>query len=126
MNLKISMAVATAITLVFIGGATYAGETALNARVQSSILRDVFYMMGGGHGGGMMGGGQGLMDMFGQLFQEEDKSNRKRNNDKEMLRREIREKRQALASQVRSKNPNHKEIERTIEELNRLESKLAN
>ncbi len=112
MKSKIQMTILTAIILVFIGGIAYASETVLNNRIQSSIfkLKDAYYMMGGGIGGGMtghghnggMGGGQGsgmmddgqgIMDMFRQLFQKKDNSNTKRTNDKEMLRRELREKR---------------------------------
>jgi hypothetical protein len=123
MKSKIQMTILTAIILVFIGGIAYASETVLNNRIQSSIfkLKDAYYMMGGGTGGGMtgqghnggmmtgggqgsgmMGGGQGsgmmddgqgIMDMFRQLFQKKDNSNTKRTNDKEMLRREFREKR---------------------------------
>jgi len=117
MKSKIQMTILTAIILVFIGGIVYAGETVLNNRLQSSIfkLKDAYYMMGGstgggggrmmgqGHNGGMMMDGgqgsgmmddsQGIMDFFRQLFQKKDNSNTKRTNDKEMLRRELREKR---------------------------------
>jgi hypothetical protein len=116
MKSKIQMTILTAIILVFIGGIVYASETVLNNRIQSSIfkLKDAYYMMGGGTGGGggmmgqghngsmMMDGGQnsgmmddsmGIMDFFRQLFQRKDNSNTKKSNDKEMLRRELREKR---------------------------------
>ncbi len=115
MKSKIQMTIITIIVLVFVGGIAYAGKTVLNNKIQSSIfkLKDAYYMMGGGTGGGgmagqshnggmMMGGGQGsgmmddsqgVMDFFRQLFQKRDNSNTKKSNDKEMLRRELREKR---------------------------------
>jgi hypothetical protein len=116
MKSKIQMTILSAIILVFVGGIVYANETVLNNRIQSSIfkLKDAYYMMGGGTGGGggmmgqghnggmmmdggqgsgMMDDGQGIMHFFRQLFQKKDNSNTKRSNDKEMLRRELREKR---------------------------------
>ncbi len=115
MKSKTQMTILTAIILVFVGGIANAGKTVLNNKIQSSIfkLKDAYYMMGGGTGGGgmagqshnggmmmgggqgsgMMGDGQGVMDFFRQLFQKKDNSNTKRTNDKEMLRRELGEKR---------------------------------
>lgn len=119
MKSKIQMTILTTIILVFIGGIVYASETVLNNKIQSSIfkLKDAYYMMGGGTGGagggggmmgqghngsmmmdggqnsGMMDDGQGIMHFFRQLFQRKDNSNTKKSNDKEMLRRELREKR---------------------------------
>ena len=121
------MAVMTTITFVLVGGVVCASETRENVGVQ---LSGVYYMQGGhggmagGRRGGMMGYGQGLLSFFDRWVQGRDSSNEKRNEDKKILREMIREKRRELASQARSKNPNHKKIEQTIKELNRLESKL--
>lgn len=82
--------------------------------------------MGGGMGGGMMGWGRGLSALLEYLSQKttdrnQDLYKQKRTGE---LRKDIREKREELASLRRSKNPDEKLINQKIDELNRLELEL--
>ena len=81
-------------------------------------------MMGGGHGRGMMGYGQGALKLLKQLFEKQEKFNQYDHTKTELLRKQIREKRQELSVLLGSDNPDKNLIDRKIAELNRLEYEL--
>jgi Spy/CpxP family protein refolding chaperone len=82
--------------------------------------------MMGGHGGGMMGDGQGISKLWRALTDIFNRSNQTDYSETESLRMQIREKRRELAEMYRSDNTDKDLLEKKIEELNRLESKLDN
>ena len=81
-------------------------------------------MMGGGQGGGMMGYGQGGSNLWGELNRMFNGSNQQSYSKTETLRREIRQRRQELASLFEAAKPDKKLIQEKMEELNRLEAEL--
>ena len=81
-------------------------------------------MMGGGQGGGRMGYGQGGSNLWGELNRMFNGSNQQSHSETETLRREIRQRRQELASLFEADKPDKKLIHEKIEELNRLEGEL--
>ena len=81
-------------------------------------------MMGGGQGGGMMGYGQGGSNLWGELNRMFNGSNQQSYRETETLRREIRQRRQELASLFEAAKPDKKLIQEKMEELNRLEAEL--
>ncbi len=78
--------------------------------------------MAGGHG--MMGSGQGTSNLSQEQANKLDELYRKSYQETEALRKEMREKREELASLFRSDNPDKNLIDQKINELNRLESDL--
>jgi Spy/CpxP family protein refolding chaperone len=91
-------------------------------------------MGGGGSGHGMMGGqgrsmmgyGQGILNLWKQLFDKQENFNQNNYTEIELLRKQIREKRQELSVLLRSDNPDKALIDRKIEDLNWLEYELDN
>jgi Spy/CpxP family protein refolding chaperone len=92
-------------------------------------------MMGGESSGhGMMGGpgrsmmdyGQGVLNLWKQLFNKQENFNQNDHTEIELLRKQIREKRQELSVLLRSDKPDKALIDRKIEELNWLEYELDN
>jgi len=81
-------------------------------------------MMRGGQGGGMMGYGQGGSNLWSDLNRMFNGSNQQSHSETEALRREIRQRRQELASLFEAAKPDKKLIHEKIEELNRLEAEL--
>ena len=81
-------------------------------------------MMGGGQGGGMMGYGQGSSNLWSDLNRMFNGSHQQSHSETEALRREIRQRRQELASLFEAAKPDKKLIAEKIEELNRLEAEL--
>jgi Spy/CpxP family protein refolding chaperone len=81
-------------------------------------------MMGGGQGGGMRGYGQGGSNLWGELNRMFNGSNQQSYSETETLRREIRQRRQELASLFGAAKPDQKLIHEKIEELNKLEAEL--
>ena len=80
-------------------------------------------MMGGGQGGGM-GYGHGDSNLWSDLNRMFNGSNQQSHSETETLRREIRQRRQELASLFEADKPDKKLIHEKIEELNRLEGEL--
>ncbi len=71
-----------------------------------------------------MGSGQGTSNLSQEQANKLDELYRKSYQETEALRKEMREKREELASLFRSDNPDKNLIDQKINELNRLESDL--
>lgn len=115
-------------TLLTIGGIAFAG-----GGMGGGMGGGIGGGMGGGMGGGhdMMGGqGQGMMG-YGSNFSNPrgaqtrpNPSYQNRQEETEILREEIRAKRQELSNLYRAEKPNKEMINQKIDELDKLEAKL--
>jgi Spy/CpxP family protein refolding chaperone len=124
MKAKIYMIVLTAVTAVSIAVFAQAQGPDNSSAVGSMIGGGANGMMGSGHGRGMMGYGQGALKFLKQLFEKQEKFNQYDPTKTELLRKQIREKRQELSALLRSDNPDKNLIDQKIAELNRLEYEL--
>jgi Spy/CpxP family protein refolding chaperone len=124
MKAKTYIMVLTVIAAVAIVGFAQAHGPDKSPAVISMMGGGANGMMGGGHGRGMMGYGQGVLKLWKQLFEKQEKLNQDDHTKNELLRKQIREKRQELSVLLRSDNPDKNLIDRKIEELSRLEYEL--
>jgi Spy/CpxP family protein refolding chaperone len=124
MKVKIYMIVLTVVVAAAIAGFAQANGPDKSSSVSSMMGGGANGMMGGGHGGGMMGYGQEALKLLKQLFEKQDKFSQNDHTKNELLRKQIREKRQELSVLLRFDNPDNNLIDRKIAELNRLEYEL--
>jgi Spy/CpxP family protein refolding chaperone len=124
MKAKNYMIVLTAVAVVAITGFAQANGPDKSSAVSSMMGGGANGMMGGGHGRGMMGYGQEALKLLKQLFEKQEKFNQNDRTKNELLRKQIREKRQELSVLFRSDNLDKNLIDRKIAELNRLEYEL--
>ena len=124
MKAKIYMIVLTTVSVVAIAVFAQAHGPDKNPAVISMMEGSGNGMIGDGHGRGMMGYGQGVLKYLKQLFEKQEKFDQDDRTKTELLRKQIREKRQELSDLLRSDKPDKHLIDLKIAELNRLEYEL--
>jgi Spy/CpxP family protein refolding chaperone len=124
MKAKIYIMVLTVVAAVAIAGFAQANDPDKSPAAGSMMGGGANRMMGGGHGRAMMGYGQGALKLLKQLFEKQEEFNQDGPTKNELLRKQIREKRQELSVLLRSDNPDKNLIDQKIAELNRLEYEL--
>jgi Spy/CpxP family protein refolding chaperone len=129
MKIRTYTVILAIIAVLTIGVVAYANGPAGDSWVVAMMGRDGNGKTGGhgmmgGNGRDMMDSGQGTSNLSQEQANKLDELYRKSYQETEVLRKEIREKREELASLFRSDNPDKNLIDQKINELNRLESDL--
>jgi Spy/CpxP family protein refolding chaperone len=129
MKPTIYMVTIAVVLALAIGGLAYAHGPGGDSWVVAMMGRGGNGMTDGhgmmsGNGRDMMGSGQGTSNLSREQANKLDELYRKSYQETEALRKEIRHKREGLASLFRSDNPDKNLVDQKINELNRLESDL--